>query len=598
MSQQTIGIGTIADDGTGDTLRTAGGKLNSNFTELYAAVAALPTTYQPLDADLTAIAALATTSYGRSVLTQADAAALRSLAGLVIGTSGANVPLLNAGNTWSGTPIAFIDAGNGATYSAVDPVNGGKQFIQLAFNSAIRGIGRDEATSYHLLRVADVFSIDGGTHNFALLGDSRLDWLSVACKLDLVGNDIIDVTNVGNVLGLYSTRLIQGIADATYDVGIKTTDGSGALTDRLTFSNHVATSIARFSASKIVVGAATPGSNLLTFGNTAGQTSAQLAARFPGNSIEFGHDNGSGYGSTLGAEASSGSPFMAFNAEAGTSADTYRTRGIAGTVVKSDLAGGLLVGKIPTASANNQAFSELMHITATARIGLGGNAPNSQFDAYATSGGTFRASSNSAASYGEFIFSSNNASYLGYGASIEGTGNGAGIDVGDLRFKTGNGGVRTTRVYISPGGNVGIGTTSPLSLLSVGDVGYSGRAITAAANAAAPIITLRQDHASGYGLQMFTGGTWGGDPLYITDANGILFKVAPNGNVGVGTTSPVCALDANGPVRVKSYTVGTVPAANAGAGQSIYVTDETGGATGAESDGTNWRRYSDRAIIS
>ncbi len=41
---------------------------------------------QPLDADLTAIAALATTAYGRSVLTQANAAALRTLAGLVIGT--------------------------------------------------------------------------------------------------------------------------------------------------------------------------------------------------------------------------------------------------------------------------------------------------------------------------------------------------------------------------------------------------------------------------------------------------------------------------------------------------------------------------------
>jgi hypothetical protein len=40
------------------------------------------TNYQPLDADLTAIAALATTAFGRGVLTLADAAALRTLAGL------------------------------------------------------------------------------------------------------------------------------------------------------------------------------------------------------------------------------------------------------------------------------------------------------------------------------------------------------------------------------------------------------------------------------------------------------------------------------------------------------------------------------------
>lgn len=35
MSQQTIGIGTVANDGTGDPLRTAFNKANSNFTELY-----------------------------------------------------------------------------------------------------------------------------------------------------------------------------------------------------------------------------------------------------------------------------------------------------------------------------------------------------------------------------------------------------------------------------------------------------------------------------------------------------------------------------------------------------------------------------------
>lgn len=46
------------------------------------ASAAAGTAYQPLDADLTAIAALATTAFGRSVLASADAAGLRGLAGL------------------------------------------------------------------------------------------------------------------------------------------------------------------------------------------------------------------------------------------------------------------------------------------------------------------------------------------------------------------------------------------------------------------------------------------------------------------------------------------------------------------------------------
>ena len=39
MTQQTINIGTVANDGTGDPLRDAFDKTNDNFTELYAAVA-------------------------------------------------------------------------------------------------------------------------------------------------------------------------------------------------------------------------------------------------------------------------------------------------------------------------------------------------------------------------------------------------------------------------------------------------------------------------------------------------------------------------------------------------------------------------------
>lgn len=45
-----------------------------------------------------------------------------------------------------------------------------------------------------------------------------------------------------------------------------------------------------------------------------------------------------------------------------------------------------------------------------------------------------------------------------------------------------------------------------------------------------------------------------------------------------------------------SFTVGTLPSA-ATAGQIIYVSDESGGAVLAFSDGTNWRRVTDRAIV-
>jgi hypothetical protein len=73
-----------ADPTTGALFRPAAATFISGNSLLTTSAAAAA--YQPLDADLTAIAALTTASYGRSLLTLADAAALRTSAALVIGT--------------------------------------------------------------------------------------------------------------------------------------------------------------------------------------------------------------------------------------------------------------------------------------------------------------------------------------------------------------------------------------------------------------------------------------------------------------------------------------------------------------------------------
>ena len=85
---RTIG-GLMVRDGNPAMVYVAGASYSIRARDadgaevLYLASAVLAgPAYQPLDADLTAIAALATTAYGRGVLPLADAAALRAYAGV------------------------------------------------------------------------------------------------------------------------------------------------------------------------------------------------------------------------------------------------------------------------------------------------------------------------------------------------------------------------------------------------------------------------------------------------------------------------------------------------------------------------------------
>lgn len=52
------------------------------------------------------------------------------------------------------------------------------------------------------------------------------------------------------------------------------------------------------------------------------------------------------------------------------------------------------------------------------------------------------------------------------------------------------------------------------------------------------------------------------------------------------------------PLIVPTYTVATLPSASSFTAGVVFVSNETGGAVLAFSDGTNWRRVTDRAIVS
>ena len=125
----------------------------------------------------------------------------------------------------------------------------------------------------------------------------------------------------------------------------------------------------------------------LQVGGSSAVSSARIASTInAGNSLEWGHGNASGYRSTLGALSGGGQPFIAFSAEHGTNANTFRTRGLKGHAMGTfDNAGGMAFKAIQSANADNQAnFIETMKISNEGYV----TTPNQPvFDMFTTTNG-------------------------------------------------------------------------------------------------------------------------------------------------------------------------------------------------------------------
>ncbi len=94
-------------------------------------------------------------------------------------------------------------------------------------------------------------------------------------------------------------------------------------------------------------------------------------------------------------------------------------------------------------------------------------------------------------------------------------------------------------------------------------------------------------------------GTYNAFDLILGSSNLERARLTAAGRLGIGTSTPTASLDVAGPARVGQYAKAAMPGAAAtGAGALIYVQDDIGGPVIAFSDGTAWRRVTDRAVIS
>jgi len=158
----------------------------------------------------------------------------------------------------------------------------------------------------------------------------------------------IKVDTIENVAG--SGNVSLGSGHNLVVPGNITGQGTAAITSNATVGGTLGVTGTTTAAAVNTSGVITARS-----GNGTGVSSASIVSVInSGNSLEWGHGNPAGYRSTLGALSGGGQPFLAFSAEHGTNANTFRTRGLKGHVIQTDNTGGLIFQSLETASADNQ----------------------------------------------------------------------------------------------------------------------------------------------------------------------------------------------------------------------------------------------------
>jgi hypothetical protein len=203
------------------------------------------------------------------------------------------------------------------------------------------------------------------------------------------------------------------------------------------------------------------------------------------------------------------------------------------------------------------ANAERMRITDAGNIGIGTTSPGAKLEIGGASGELLKLNDSSATGnpFISFFQSNTRRSY------IQHNNNGNLIlasEYGGIAFFTGTGGTETEKIRITSNGNVGIGTVTPQKLLHInGGSGNVDNLVLESGYVSAGVGVAMQFNRGGGVLSRIRGieeGNWNGGLLFevrngaasnpgYDGATNVAVKIATNGNVGIGTTSPDVRLE-------------------------------------------------------
>jgi len=184
MAQQNINVGATGNDGTGDDLRTAGNKINDNFSEVYGDISVLQ----------------ATAGFGTSGVSF-DSGGIRFEGA----TTDSNETLLLASDPTSDNTLLLPDSsGTLATIAKIT------QIIDSAYVSFITGTAFDSASTITLINNNSIDSAVALT----LIDSAYIQFRQITSTFD--SNEVTDIIDSNYVKGLTDSSYVKGFINSNY----------------------------------------------------------------------------------------------------------------------------------------------------------------------------------------------------------------------------------------------------------------------------------------------------------------------------------------------------------------------------------------------